>query len=417
MKTLVACLLLCLSARSWAADVAVSGAGRATPVPVLAPSLPQTMTLQKGVGAPDLGAIGEKIMGLPGAAELRDLGGQMMNLRKPDAIPALPQSAVVTGEASRGLEVPGRLSALTPKTAQSLGLDLTHQTPAAKTVYAPATNNFERELNEKTERLQEPIAAVSKTGAGAPSASELKRLGEEIWDVMGLSGRGGDSRGQNDRRDPVLGSVGAASSFGSAGTLAPSSSREEGGSRGFVPAPGFASGVNDSLEAETVGAHSSSLSSRETSNDSIAVPSNPFDTKAVALITMDVVGQSLLLSDSGLAAQAERGALAVVNASRGSELAENSNDVSLRDAVAGEQGLRLKSLSAAGLAEQALAESAAEASFAAGASSDRVSKARFSAAKNSRRTPPAPFEAGSLPWAGFVLLLAAGAVVLPEFRR
>jgi hypothetical protein len=224
MKTLVACLLLCLSAQSRAADVAVSGAGRAAPVPVLAPSLPQTMTLQKGVGTPDLGTIGEKIMGLPGANELRDLGGQLMNLRKPDAIPALPQSAIVTGEASRGLVVPGRLSEFTPKSVQAQGMDLTHQVPAAKTVYTPATKNFERDLNDKTERLQEPIAAVAKTGAGAPSASELKRLGEEIWDVMGMS-RGGEARGQSDRRDPILGSVGAASGLGSAGTLAPYSGR------------------------------------------------------------------------------------------------------------------------------------------------------------------------------------------------
>jgi hypothetical protein len=122
----------------------------------------------------------------------------------------------------------------------------------------------------------------------------------------------------------------------------------------------------------------------------------------------------LVLSDSGFAAQAEKGALAVVNASRGTSSPEESNDLSLRDAVAGNSTLHLNSLTSLSFAEQALAESAAEASFAAGASSSNGSSARSNSAKSSRRTPPAPFEAGSLPWAGFVLLLGAGAAFAAE---
>ncbi len=296
METRASCLLLCafaLAASAGAADFAATHEGRATAaVPLITPGFSSTLQLQRGLGTSGLDTVTDKIMSLPGAVELRQLGAAMMGFKNaPQSIPALPQSAVVSGPAFTPLE-------FSPQS------DAIRMNPPSEETLTPALKRLQREIAQKTERLQGPIETISKTGASAASPDELHRLGGEIWDTMA-------ARGGNSELGVKAGNLGGGASAGLANEQTPTVSenllsRSSGGE--FSSERGSAN-LSEASSVESGGLKTSGLSSQPGDSASAQTTVGELQEsrpRGVALLAMDVVGQSLILSEKGPAVDASR---------------------------------------------------------------------------------------------------------------
>ena len=295
---------------SWAGamDVAAPGAGRqAGVVPAAMPNNFSTgLQLQRGLTMPSINTSVGNAPSLPSMADLRALGETWFGLRDDNAapIPALPQSLVVLGEASNG--------ALLPTLEAGQSPDVTRVTPPAPGSQVLGMRRVSQELTEKTSQLQAPIETVAKKGPNAASSEGFRRAGDEIWDILAAPSRGDD---QSMRGAGVMTGALRGGTVGSGLSASDSSSLGVVGSRGFltafgtVPAPIVEAEGAVNAGGRTFLFKTSSLNdASETSADGRTA----FAPRGVALITMNVVGQTLVLSDAGAMAAARRAAVAAM---------------------------------------------------------------------------------------------------------
>jgi len=395
------------------------GAGRqAGPVVAITPNLSQTLPFQRDTGATELNTVTDKLMALPGSSELMHTGAGAVGLRNAEAIPTLPQSAVVTGEALRTMPGQVNVQAFSPQQAALLSPNVERFIPQTSETTVPAFKRVAKEIQEKTARLEAPLQAVSNTGAGAPSASELHRLGEEIWDLMGFRGQGGE-KAPGSNRSGVDGADHFAGASGQGLSQAQTQLQPSSDATGSAPTVGMRllglTGSSDQQDGvATVRTRNSAELSSSVETQFSLEPSNPASPRGVALITMNVVGQSLILSDAGLAAEQARRAATAVSSSFGSSLAEgeqtSESNFSTSQLSVKARAARSSSALAETAADTALAYSLAGGATNAGATFVRAAKTRgFS-------VPRAADGPGAWSWAALLPLLLLGLAALPEYR-
>ncbi|MBI3551514.1 MAG: hypothetical protein HY077_03280 [Elusimicrobia bacterium] len=419
MRRLLVLASFLVSAAPWAAaaDVSVAGAGRAGPVMPVAPNFAATLQLQRGVSSPELNTITDRIMALPGAAQLRGLGA-WMGLEKPaDPIPSLPQSSVIIGEALRTLPSSPRLDAAVSRGALLSSPDMSRMTPPASDTLVPAMKRVRREVEEKTALLQEPLEAVANKGVNAPSASELRRLSEKIWDIMAVPGRGDGER--------AAGAVNPTLSFGAGSTagLSPAEPSPEASEAGRGSGHGSV-GLGTRLDAQapgesdgTVPGHSSQGNSVRETDERAGALMDSHMAKGVALLAMDVVGQSLIISEAGLVpGGAVRAATAVSGAL---DFAEDSSPSAATDSQRAFSYNRRRQLRLSAASWEP-AEAAADSTIILTSGGERrLAGLRFLMAvarTQGAGLPRAADGPGPWSWAALLPLLLLGLAALPEYR-
>lgn len=194
-----------------------------------------------------------------------------------------------------------------------------------------------QELTRKTASLQEPLETAAKTGANAPSSEGFRRAGDEIWDVLSAMSRddGGSSKGSPVLAGDLRGGV-SGTGLSAPDSSLESRSEEGGGSKG---SPGFGTVSVPEVAAAGLENEGGGLPLWKTSilhetPETLAPGEASLAPRAVALITMDVVGQSLVLSDAGALAAARRAAAQVAASAldeSGADLLGRRDAVSLRE--------------------------------------------------------------------------------------
>jgi hypothetical protein len=314
--------VLALASWAGAVDTVMPGAGRqAGAVPVAMPyNFSAGLKLQAAPSSlPSININVGQTPGLPSMAELRSMGEVWLGVRANNqtAIPTLPQSLVISGEVSNTALMPTGSAVLTPSQETGLSADVVRKTPPAPEIQVPGMKRVSEELTQKTASLHDPLEIAAKSGPNAPSSESARRAGDEIWDILSAPGRSDESslKGGSVFAGGMRGES-AGSGLSSEGASYLGASREGGGSKG---SPTFGAVSVPSAETEgpqNAAARESSLnaSSPRDSGETPQAGQAVFTPRAVALITMDVVGQSLVLSDAGTLAAARRAAAAVESA-------------------------------------------------------------------------------------------------------
>lgn len=348
-RVVAVCVFLLWAAPAGAVDTVMPGAGRSSPVVPIAPAFVNGLQLQPGLSNPGLNTgVGEP-RGVPAlnqpAPQLQGLEVPAFGFQKrAQTIPALPQSAVLTGQAAAPVAVAPLSVLQTQENAAALLPDVSRRHQEAEQSLVPAMQRVAREVSQKSEALEAPLEAVTRRGANAPSSEAFKRSGAEVFDILAAASGNGRDLSSGRVETGGFGGRSYESGLTQAGSAPESFDAPAGaGASRVVPAAGALPRVSESGEDPATVASRSfpGFADDDSGRGMLASPQAAQWTRGVALVTMEVVGQSLTLTDSSLLASAARRAALAAEGLLPSSVEMGSRDINdLSDALSDSRSAR-----------------------------------------------------------------------------